>query len=186
MAFENLFGEGGTAAERAARQRANRSILDGITREISRFRQQLGASRSQPAQQLSRQRARDRAPHREDRAAQRQRRRARAADGADRRARFVGRARQVDVRSPGAGLLVGGHARVLVQVEPRHEQPRVPGERHQVAVPRDVAPRLDRRRRSTSTRSSTSTTCRCCRTSCEKLRNTPDGDGNLLDHSLVL
>jgi hypothetical protein len=44
MAFENLFGEGGTAAERAARQRANRSILDGITREISRFRQDLGAS----------------------------------------------------------------------------------------------------------------------------------------------
>ncbi|HEY2904893.1 MAG TPA: DUF1552 domain-containing protein [Vicinamibacterales bacterium] len=44
MAFENLFGEGGTAAERAARQRANRSILDGITREISRFRQQLGTS----------------------------------------------------------------------------------------------------------------------------------------------
>jgi hypothetical protein len=44
MAFENLFGEGGTAAERAARQRANRSILDGITREISRFRSDLGAS----------------------------------------------------------------------------------------------------------------------------------------------
>src|SRR3954447_10431280 len=43
MAFENLFGDGGTAAERAARQRANRSILDGITREISRFRQDLGA-----------------------------------------------------------------------------------------------------------------------------------------------
>ncbi len=43
MAFENLFGEGGTAAERTARQRANRSILDGITREITRFRQQLGA-----------------------------------------------------------------------------------------------------------------------------------------------
>jgi hypothetical protein len=43
MAFENLFGEGGTAAERAARQRANRSVLDGITREISKFRQQLGA-----------------------------------------------------------------------------------------------------------------------------------------------
>jgi len=42
MAFENLFGEGGTAAERAARQRANRSILDGITREIARFREQLG------------------------------------------------------------------------------------------------------------------------------------------------
>jgi hypothetical protein len=43
MAFENLFGDGGTAAERAARQRANRSILDGITREIGRLRSDLGA-----------------------------------------------------------------------------------------------------------------------------------------------
>jgi len=43
MAFENLFGDGGTAAERAARQRANRSILDGITREVSRLRKDLGA-----------------------------------------------------------------------------------------------------------------------------------------------
>lgn len=43
MAFENLFGEGGTAAEREARQRANKSILDGIAREISRFRNDLGA-----------------------------------------------------------------------------------------------------------------------------------------------
>jgi Protein of unknown function (DUF1552) len=44
MAFENLFGDGGTADERAARQRANRSILDGITREVSRLRKDLGAS----------------------------------------------------------------------------------------------------------------------------------------------
>jgi hypothetical protein len=43
MAFENLFGDGGTAAERAARQRANRSILDGITREVSSLRKDLGA-----------------------------------------------------------------------------------------------------------------------------------------------
>jgi len=43
MAFENLFGDGGTAAARAARQRANRSILDGITREVSRLRRDLGA-----------------------------------------------------------------------------------------------------------------------------------------------
>jgi hypothetical protein len=44
MAFENLFGDGGTADERAARQRANRSILDGITREVNRLRKDLGAS----------------------------------------------------------------------------------------------------------------------------------------------
>ncbi len=42
-AFENLFGEGGTAAERSARQQANRSILDGIMREVAQLRGQLGA-----------------------------------------------------------------------------------------------------------------------------------------------
>jgi hypothetical protein len=42
MAFENLFGDGGTPADRAARQKANRSILDGITREVSRLQKDLG------------------------------------------------------------------------------------------------------------------------------------------------
>lgn len=43
MAFESLFGDGGTAAERAARQKANRSILDGITREVGRLQRDLGS-----------------------------------------------------------------------------------------------------------------------------------------------
>jgi len=43
MAFENLFGDGGSTADRAARQKANRSILDGITREVSRLQKNLGA-----------------------------------------------------------------------------------------------------------------------------------------------
>jgi hypothetical protein len=42
MAFESLFGDGGTQADRAARQRANRSILDGIGREVSRLQKNLG------------------------------------------------------------------------------------------------------------------------------------------------
>ena len=43
MAFENLFGDGGSPTDRAARQRANRSILDGITREAGRLQKDLGA-----------------------------------------------------------------------------------------------------------------------------------------------
>lgn len=43
MAFESLFGDGGSVADRASRQRANRSILDGITREIGRLNKDLGA-----------------------------------------------------------------------------------------------------------------------------------------------
>jgi hypothetical protein len=42
MAFENLFGDGSSPEERAARQRANRSILDGITREVASLNKDLG------------------------------------------------------------------------------------------------------------------------------------------------
>src|SRR5262245_53286274 len=44
MVFESLFGDGGSPADRAARQRANRSILDGITREAGRLAQDLGSA----------------------------------------------------------------------------------------------------------------------------------------------
>jgi hypothetical protein len=43
MAFENLFGDGGSPADRAARQKANRSILDGIMRELGVLQKDLGA-----------------------------------------------------------------------------------------------------------------------------------------------
>ena len=43
MAFENLFGDGGSPADRAARKRANRSILDGITRDVGRLQRDLGS-----------------------------------------------------------------------------------------------------------------------------------------------
>src|SRR5437899_718873 len=42
MAFENLFGDGGSPGERAARQQANRSILDGIMRELGVLQKDLG------------------------------------------------------------------------------------------------------------------------------------------------
>jgi len=44
MAFENLFGEGGTPQERAARQKVNRSILDWISHDVTRLQKNLGAS----------------------------------------------------------------------------------------------------------------------------------------------
>jgi len=42
MAFENLFGEGGTPEERAARQKVNRSILDWISHDVNRLKRGLG------------------------------------------------------------------------------------------------------------------------------------------------
>jgi uncharacterized protein DUF1552 len=54
MAFENLFGEGGTAEERAQRLRTNRSILDWIGRDANRLKKNLGpADRSRVDQYLS-------------------------------------------------------------------------------------------------------------------------------------
>jgi Protein of unknown function (DUF1552) len=44
MAFENLFGEGGTPEERAARQKVNRSILDWISHDVNRLQKNLGAA----------------------------------------------------------------------------------------------------------------------------------------------
>ena len=44
MAFENLFGEGGTPEERAARQRVNSSILDWISADVKRLQKNLGAA----------------------------------------------------------------------------------------------------------------------------------------------
>jgi Protein of unknown function (DUF1552) len=44
MAFEDLFGEGGTAEERLARGTVNRSILDWIAHDVNRLQKGLGAS----------------------------------------------------------------------------------------------------------------------------------------------
>jgi hypothetical protein len=44
MAFESLFGEGGTPEERLARQKVNRSILDWISKDAARLQKGLGPS----------------------------------------------------------------------------------------------------------------------------------------------
>ncbi|MBK6485649.1 MAG: DUF1552 domain-containing protein [Gemmatimonadetes bacterium] len=44
VAFEQLFGTGGTAAERAARTRSTSSILDWITGRVAQLKRELGAS----------------------------------------------------------------------------------------------------------------------------------------------
>ena len=42
VAFDMLFGAGGTVAERAARRRANRSILDFIATRVADLKRELG------------------------------------------------------------------------------------------------------------------------------------------------
>jgi hypothetical protein len=43
MAFEELFGTGGSNEDRAARRRVNRSILDGIMQDVARLRKDLNS-----------------------------------------------------------------------------------------------------------------------------------------------
>jgi Protein of unknown function (DUF1552) len=44
VAFERLFGAGGTATERAARREQDRSILDSVSESLARFKKDLGPS----------------------------------------------------------------------------------------------------------------------------------------------
>jgi Protein of unknown function (DUF1552) len=46
VVFERLFGDGGTAAERLGQMRRNRSLLDALTDQIGRLRKRLGAEDS--------------------------------------------------------------------------------------------------------------------------------------------
>src|SRR5439155_1116249 len=43
VVFERLFGDGGSAAQRLARLRQNRSILDSVTQEVTGLQKRLGA-----------------------------------------------------------------------------------------------------------------------------------------------
>jgi hypothetical protein len=91
VVFDQLFGVGATPEERAANRRADRSILDWITSQVTNLRKELGASdRARLKDYLDNIRP-------------------------DRRTRFVQRAREDHDGSPGAGVRFGRHARVLVQ-----------------------------------------------------------------------
>ena len=68
--FDQLFGVGATAEERAARRREDRSILDTLMGSVGRLKAQLGAADQAAARRLPRRRARDRAPHPEGRGVQ--------------------------------------------------------------------------------------------------------------------
>ena len=158
VAFERLFGDGSTA-HGAAGPAARRS------QHPRRHHRECGAAaagprpeRPQPPERLSRKRPRDGAPHPEDREVQHERSGARAAGGADRRARFVRGARQADVRSAGAGVHDGHDARVRVQDGPRRELARLSRKRREDAVPRAVASRRESRPTSRSSPSSTGIT----------------------------
>ena len=71
VVFERMFGQAGSPAQRAARIRDERSMLDSVSAEARQLQRGLGARDRQRVSRVSRQPARDRAAHPARRVAQR-------------------------------------------------------------------------------------------------------------------
>ena len=54
IVFEKLFGDGGSAEERAARREQDRSILDSVTKGLARFKKDLGRKRPRTDRRIHR------------------------------------------------------------------------------------------------------------------------------------
>ena len=181
-----MFGDGSTAEQRAARRKRDRSILDSLTGSLPRLRDRRQRGGSRRARRLRRECPRDRAP-----AADRD-------EGLDGGARpnmavpvgvpqIVRRTHQAAVRPAGAGVPGRHHARRHAALRARPHRPHLSGKRAPtVGLPRRVAPRRGSAADRRSCRRSTSTTSRCWPTWWRRLAKTQDGDGTLLDQSLVL
>ena len=185
VVFERLLGDGSTPAERAARQRQLSSLLDSVDGRRRRVEARSARRGPRAHGRLSDGRARARAPARaRGRFPARHDRRARQAE------RHPGRlrgARDADVRPARARVDRGPHANRDVHGRARAQQSALSEERRERRA--STTRRITRafRRTSTGSRSSTSITrARRSLTSCGKLADTPDGDGSLLDHSIVV
>jgi hypothetical protein len=125
IAFDQLFGAGSNNTDRAARRKANQSILDWIVGDLAGLKRDPDRRTASGSTSTSGH-SRARASHPGDRGEERQRRPARAARSAVRRAGLVRRAHEAHVRHPGARVRVGHDARVLVQDRTRRVHARVP------------------------------------------------------------
>ena len=136
--FERLFGIGATAEERQARVDEDRSILDGLTQQISRLQRAARmrgtapswASISTPCATSS-----SASPRPNPTTAI-----SRCPTSRSACLRLPG-IRRVDVRSAGAGVPGRHHARQLVHDGARKHQPLVSGDRPARGASLDVAPR---------------------------------------------
>ena len=191
VVFERLFGSGATAEERMARMRQNRSILDSVLGELSGLRKDLGADDRRTVgrytdeiREIERRIQIAAGAHRQS-----------ARDGsACGRPRAVRRSHQLQFDLT-ALAFQGGHD------ASRDAAWRTGSDRPQLSVPEERS--LSERRR----RASASTAARTTRTTptqirkyadlnryhvstlayfAQRLQSIPDGDGTLLDHSLVL
>ena len=184
VTFERMFGDGSTAEERAARRDQDRSILDSLTGSLSRLRTNISAADKARLDEYA-----------EDvREIERRLQIAKKAavdapaeiDRAGRRAGIVRRAHQAAVRPAGARVPRRHHARRHAAVCPRPHVPELPGQRHADELPRRIAPRGRSEAHQGVLEVMNQYHVKMLAHFIEKLAKTPDGDGTLLDHSLVL
>ena len=107
-------------------------------------------------------------------------------EGPLRRAGVLGRPREADVRSAGARAAGRHHARHHVPDGARSQHADLSANRRARGASPDVASRRTTRRSSRSWPRSTRITSRCSRITSRELKATADGDGSLLDHSIVM
>ena len=185
VVFERMFGDGSTPEQRARRRKRDGSILDSLTGSLSRLRNEAGASDRARLDDYTDERPRDRAP-----AANCHEgfdRRADDMSGAGGRAANFRRTHQTAVRSAGAGLPGGHHPRGHAAVCARPHRPHLSRKRsahprlsmagsHHGEDPKKIAElsKINQYH------------VKMLAHLVANLAKTPDGDGTLLDHSLVL
>ena len=183
VVFEKLFGDGSTPEERLARKQQSRSLLDSVTSEVASLQAAIASVRPRPPGRVSRRRSRDRAPHSESRGTDAQRFEAARSSGGH--SGSLRRSLQDHVRSAGARVPGEDHARRDHDVRARHQRRRLPAERRARRLPRRVAS-FQRSRQHGSVRADQQVSREDAGYFLDKLKATPDGDGTLLDHSMVL
>ena len=183
VVFERLFGDGSSDAERLAHKQEDRSILDSVTQETSHLQKGLGARDRRGSPSISTTSARSSGGFRRRRS--RRPSKSGGAGDADRRAGIVRRARQADVRSAGAGVSGGYHAHLDVHAGARSEPADVPADRRARAASRHFASR-EQSGDDREAREDQQLSRHAAGLLHPKLKATPDGDGTLLDHSMIL
>ncbi len=184
-AFDQLFGVGGTPAERATRRQRDRSILDFITGEVARLRRDLGpADQARLGEYLDDVREIERRIQKIE---------ASNSSGDPRELPGApvgvpdsfGEHVQPDVRPAGGGVRERHHARVLVQDGTRRLEPRVSGERLDAGF-HPASHHQDREDRIREFQKINTYHVAQLPYFLDKLKNTPEGDGNLLDNTLII
>ncbi len=182
VAFERMFGRAGDADSRLRRMRENRSILDSIAEEARRLQRRVGAQdRARLSDYLDDVREIERRIQR-NRVAECGERDVRGRAG--RCAGVVRGARGADVRPAGRGVPGGPDPRLHLHDGARGEHADVPGARHRRGASRRVASR-QRGHKMQQHAKITAHFVGLFANFIEKLKAAPEGDGSVLDHSLI-